>query len=236
MTTPYLYTFFPAIDVQEGGQEGLAGGGVDEDSNRGDAVEPRGLDISLQHGVDHRPSRCASQFLSSYRVTITFLDPCGEISNNGGTLAIGGSYFSTLASTTVNGRSFRLALEGFVINNDSSVALNFLRQTGCFHNIELHELGHVLGLGHSLIRRRSCFRRSAPPVWRDRAGLPSMTSWVSGRFIPRRHHGIPGAGVPGPSKIMRATEAGEHAAPSSGRREWARAHGTPARLRRRCDG
>src|SRR4029078_4210844 len=30
MKTPYLYTFFPAIDVQEGGQEGLAGGGVNE--------------------------------------------------------------------------------------------------------------------------------------------------------------------------------------------------------------
>ena len=49
----------------------------------------------------------------------------------------------------MNGRSFRLALEGFVINNDSSVALQFLRQSGCFHHIELHELGHVLGLGHS---------------------------------------------------------------------------------------
>src|SRR5262245_46960326 len=149
MTTPYLYTFFPPIDMQAGGQPELPGGGLREIQTAATKWSGAGSPFRYTIGSTNGPARCASQFLSSYRVTISFLDPCGEISNNGGTLAIGGSYFSTSASTMVNGRSFRLALEGFVINNDSSVALQFLRQSGCFHNIQLHELGHVLGLGHS---------------------------------------------------------------------------------------
>jgi len=210
MTTPYLYTFFPAIDMQAGGQPELPGGGVSEIQTAATEWSSAGSTFRYTIGSTNGPARCASQFLSSYRVTISFLDPCGEISNNGGTLAIGGSYFSTTASTTVNGRSFRLALEGFVINNDSSVALQFLRQSGCFHNIQLHELGHVLGLGHS----------SDPTA----VMFPSITtscSSTAGRLAPDDLQGIrtiyplggssvaPVSGVPGQTTITRATESGE---------------------------
>jgi hypothetical protein len=87
--------------------------------------------------------------LNDGRVTISFSDPCGEISNFGGTLAIGGSYFETSDRTTINGVVFFQATEGFVINNDSAVAQTYLRQSGCFADVQLHELGHVLGLDHS---------------------------------------------------------------------------------------
>jgi hypothetical protein len=80
------------------------------------------------------------------------MDPCGEISNAGSIIATGGSYYDTDQITVVNGRSFGRATEGFVINNDSSAALSYLLQRGCFAYVQLHELGHVLGLYHSTSR------------------------------------------------------------------------------------
>ena len=210
MTTPYLYTFFPAIDMQAGGQEGLAGGGLNEIQTAAAQWSSAGSTFRYTIGSANGRSRCASQFLSSYRVTIAFLDPCGEISNNGGTLAIGGSYFSTTASTTVNGRSFRLALEGFVINNDSSVALQFLRQSGCFHNIQLHELGHVLGLGHSTDPTAIMFPSISNACSSGPSGLaPDDIQGIRTIYPLNGSTVSPVSGVPGQSTITRATAAGE---------------------------
>jgi Matrixin len=134
------------------------------------------------------PPRCSEQFLGTYRISVSFMDPCGEISNSGGTLAIAGSYFTRSASATVNGRSFRLALEGFVINNDSSVALELLQTTGCFQDTQLHELGHVLGLGHSIDTtaimfpsiNRECFSSSHGLGTDDVRGIQFIYPTLSG--------------------------------------------------------
>jgi hypothetical protein len=210
MSTPYLYTFFPPIDMQAGGQPELAGGGVSEIQTAATQWNAAGSTFRYTIGSINGPSRCASQFLSSYRVTITFLDPCGEISNNGGTLAIGGSYFSNTASTSVNGRTFRLALEGFVINNDSSIALQFLRQSGCFHNIQLHELGHVLGLGHSTDPTAVMFPSVNSSCASMRSGLaPDDIQGIQSIYPLSGSSVAPVSGVPGQSTITRASEAGE---------------------------
>ena len=146
---PYRYSFSPPVDTQAGGQPGLAGGGVAE--VQGAIARWNAVRAGFQYtvGSSDGPARCATQELNNRRVTISFTDPCGEISNLGGTLAIGGSYFETSRRTTVNGVAFFEATEGFVINNDSAVAQTYLRQTGCFADVQLHELGHVLGLDHS---------------------------------------------------------------------------------------
>ena len=148
MSTPYRYSFNPPVDVQSGGQSGLSGGGLSEigaSISRWNAV---GSSFNFLAG-GASAARCTSQILNNSRVTISFMDPCSEISDSGGTLALGGSYFFTSGGTTVNGQLFRTATEGFIVNNDSPTALQFLRQSGCFADIQLHELGHVLGLGHS---------------------------------------------------------------------------------------
>ncbi len=100
-------------------------------------------------GSTNGAPRCSGQMLENGRVTITFMDPCGEMSNNGGTLAMGGSYFTADEGATSNGQRFDRALEGFVINNDSPTALSYLTNPGCFEEVQTHELGHVLGLHHS---------------------------------------------------------------------------------------
>jgi hypothetical protein len=149
MSTPYRYGFNPPVDVQTGGQSGLSGGGFSEIGTAVSRWNAAGSSFSFLAGGTAGTARCTSQILNNSRVTISFMDPCAEISDSGGTLALGGSYFFTTGGTTVNGQLFRQATEGFVVNNDSSTALQFLRQSGCFADIQLHELGHVLGLGHS---------------------------------------------------------------------------------------
>jgi len=210
MSTPYLYTFFPPIDVEAAGQPGLAGGGFAEIQAAAAQWGSAGSSFRFAPGSPASAPRCASQFLSTYRVTISFGDPCGEISNNGGTLAIGGSYFSTNASVTQNGRSFRLALEGFIINNDSGVALNFLRQSGCFHNIELHELGHVLGLGHSTDPTAVMFPSVSATCTAGPSGLaPDDIQGIRSIYPLSGSTSAPVSGLPGQATVTRAAEDGE---------------------------
>lgn len=147
---PFRYLFNPPVILQAGGQPGLAGGGVSE--TQGAMAKWNAAGASFQYSLASTTGagRCSSQFVGNSAVTVSYNDPCGEISDSGGTLAVGGSYFSTApgGGGTINGQVFRRALEGFVVNNNSATATNFLTRTGCFSDIQLHELGHVLGLDH----------------------------------------------------------------------------------------
>jgi hypothetical protein len=202
MPIPYRYNFFPPVDMQVGGQPGLDGGGVAEVRSASELWSQVGSSFRFLAGSSSRP-RCSVEFLGSYRVTISFLDPCGEVSNSGGTIAIGGSYYTTASTTTVNGRTFRLALEGFIVNNDSRAARDFLEIGGCFHDVQLHELGHVLGLGHSIDRESVMFPTVSSGCITARRG-PSASDAQGVQFI------YPDVnGTPGQSFVAAASAAGE---------------------------
>ena len=146
---PYRWLTIPAVDTQSGGQSGLAGNGFSEIANSIGRWNAAGTGTRLARGSSSAAPKCTSQLTGNGRVTITFNDPCGEMSNSGGTVAIGGAAYFAGEGGTNNGVTFGRAVEGFIINNDSSIAQNLLRQSGCFEDIITHELGHVLGLDHS---------------------------------------------------------------------------------------
>jgi hypothetical protein len=146
---PFRYLYSPAVDVQNGGQPGLAGGGFAEVQRSIRRWTDAGSSFRYTLGDTNAAARCSGQRLGNGRVTITFMDPCGEMSNSGGTLALGGSYFVPGEGGTANGQAFDRAIEGFIVNNDSPLALNYLTNSGCFEDVQTHELGHVLGLNHS---------------------------------------------------------------------------------------
>jgi hypothetical protein len=146
---PYRYAHSPAVDTQAGGQPGLAGGGFYEIQSAIGRWNNAGTSFRFQIGGTSAPPRCSGEMLGNGRVTITFMDPCGEMSNSGGTLALGGSYYLPGSGGSLNGQSFEQATEGFIVNNDSPLALSYLTNPGCFEEVQTHELGHVLGLHHS---------------------------------------------------------------------------------------
>jgi uncharacterized repeat protein (TIGR02543 family) len=83
---------------------------------------------------------------------VSFNDPLGQMDppqGCRGTLAIGGS-FSTLSQTrTVNGTTFARILEGDVVFNSGWTGCGVYESYSSLAEIATHELGHVLGLGHS---------------------------------------------------------------------------------------
>ena len=126
------YNFLPVVDMQSGGQPGLPGGGLAEILASIERWNGAGSSFAFGLGSTSGPARCYMSQLFNSRVTISFMDPCGEIDDDGGTLAVGGSYYDDDTITIVNGLRFNNATEGFIVNNNSAIALGFLTRSGLF--------------------------------------------------------------------------------------------------------
>jgi hypothetical protein len=184
------------VDIMASGQPGLPGGGTTELAN---AHAVWANQTGLRFTAGGNTSRCFGGGSTDSHISIVFMDPCGEVSNAGGTLAIGGASYFTSSMRTVNGIAFALAAAGYIVNNDSSTALTFMTNNNCFQSVDTHELGHVLGLDHSLdstaimyasVSFSNCSPRPVPITQDDINGI--RTIYGSGSATPTPT-GVPGA-------------------------------------------
>ncbi len=85
--------------------------------------------------------------ISGPAAVISFEDPDDRISGN--TLAIGGCAGTYDSGGTINGTTFNGCSRGFVIFQNAANLGTTYRQSLNFTRILVHEIGHVIGLGHT---------------------------------------------------------------------------------------
>ncbi|MGD8329961.1 MAG: matrixin family metalloprotease [Acidobacteriota bacterium] len=144
------------VDIQAGGEPGLEGGGFSELSNARNLWNGAGSSLALANGQTVLTGATKTQACSSAnnsnsgRLTIYFDDPCDEIGGDR-TLAVGGFFYSTAGGVTVNGTHFDRITSGYLINSDEPGVQDALDRSRCFQDVQTHEMGHSIGLGHSTV-------------------------------------------------------------------------------------
>lgn len=154
------------VDSQSGGHPQFPGGGLTQLASSLAAWSAAGS-LRLRTGVARTP-RCFNNSEYDARISVSYGDPCGEISDTSSTLAIGGVYYSGGDVRTVNGVSYWKIVKGMiVVDNPTNKFASFT--TGCYEDMLTHELGHAIGFGHTTARpaimapsiSSSCFSRAS---------------------------------------------------------------------------
>jgi hypothetical protein len=135
------------LDTQSGGHPQIGGGGLTQLARAADMWGAAGT-LSLRPG-GQRDARC---FYTSEpadgRISVSYGDPCGEISDESWTLAVGGAYYSSNDVRSINGVSYWKIIKGMIVTDNAEWKFTGM-STGCYEELIAHEIGHAIGFGHA---------------------------------------------------------------------------------------
>jgi hypothetical protein len=135
------------LDTQSGGHPQIGGGGLTQLARAADMWGAAGT-LSLRPG-GQRDARC---FYNSEpadgRISVSYGDPCGEISDESWTLAVGGAYYSSNDVRSINGVSYWKIIKGMIVTDNAEWKFTGM-STGCYEELIAHEIGHAIGFGHA---------------------------------------------------------------------------------------
>jgi hypothetical protein len=157
---------------------GGAGGGSQELDAALALWNASGMNLQLERGST-RSDRCMASFEGDGRISITFGDPCGDVATTGSVAGIGGVYMTPIYRT-INGANYAKIIQGIVVlaaNNSPGLA-----QRGCFQDALTHNLGHAIGLAHTMNStaimhpdpKGSCGAGPSPLSGDDTAGVRNL--------------------------------------------------------------
>ena len=194
------------VDTQTGGHPQFAGGGLTQ-LVRAAAMWGGAGSLSLPPGVA-RTARCFTNTEpSDGRISVTYGDPCGEISDGSSTLAIGGAYYSNSDVRTVSGISFWKITKGMIVTDNPPNKFATM-STGCYEEMLAHELGHAIGFGHAAARPAVMYPAISNDCFGRSTSLPLQADDLAG--MATIYPGTPAAGPPGVPGGLSSAVSGIH--------------------------
>lgn len=106
--------------------------------------------LQLVPGVARSPRCAANDETPDGRITISYGDPCGEIPDTSPLLAIAAASYSLADVRDVNGTPYGRITKAMIVL-DNALPKFAGMSTGCYEEVLTHELGHALGLGHTVV-------------------------------------------------------------------------------------
>lgn len=134
--------------------------------------------LQLVAGVGRSPRCFGNGEPADGRISVSYDDPCGEISDTSPVLAIGGAYSSSADVRDVNGTAFAKITKGMVVMDNMRPKFAGM-STGCYEELLTHELGHAIGLGHAAAGLAVMAPALSPACVNRAESLPLQPSDVS---------------------------------------------------------
>jgi len=194
------------VDTQTGGHPQIPGGGLTQLARATSMWREAGR-LVLQTGGSRGPRCFSSAEPADGRISVTYGDPCGEISDESWTLAVGGAYYTSSDVRSLDGVDYWKMIKGVIITDNATWKYSGM-STGCYEEILAHEIGHAIGFGHAAARPAlmypsispDCSSRttSIPLADDDRAGMAALYGGADAEPVP----------APAPPTAVRYTVSG----------------------------